>query len=104
MAQSNGKLAGLTVWRSIAGVAVAAIVALGTQVWNDARIAINVAAQHGDELVLIRQELMGLKGYIDARSADRYTKTEAEADRRYLDLQIQTIIDRLDRIEGKEDR
>jgi hypothetical protein len=64
---------------------------------NDARIAIRVAEQHGEELLLIRGELTSLRVEMLERTKARYTAIDAERHERYVLQRIEALEKQLER-------
>lgn len=85
-------------WKWIGGLATAAALALLTLMLNllvgvsrDAQIALDVAAQHGQEINIVRAELSSLRTEMSERTADRYRAQDAERDLRYLERRIEAL-------------
>ena len=64
---------------------------------NDAKIAIRVAEQHGEELLLIRGELNSLRVEMLERTKSRYTAIDAERHERYVIQRIEALEKQLER-------
>ena len=64
---------------------------------NDAKIAIRVAEQHGEELLLIRGELNSLRVEMLERTKSRYTAIDAERHERYVVQRIEALEKQLER-------
>ena len=58
---------------------------------NDARIAINVAEQHGQEILEIRGEITSLRMEVLARTRERYTQSDHAAYDRYIEQRLGEI-------------
>ena len=86
-------LIGMLVSTGIVGLIVAGAV----DVSKDARIALDVAAQHGEELLMIRGELAQLRQDMLDRTVSRYTAEEQEQFSRYLESRLDAIEKQLDR-------
>ena len=63
---------------------------------SDASIAIKVAEQHGEELLLIRGELNSIRQEMLERTQTRYTAIEAERHERYVMQRIEALEKQLD--------
>jgi hypothetical protein len=72
---------------------IALLTAFLMQISNQASIAIAVAEQHGQELLILKQEI----GVIQSRTADRYTSIDAARDMAYLQRRLKEIEDKIDR-------
>jgi hypothetical protein len=59
---------------------------------NDASIAVQVAAQHGEELLLIKGEIAALRIEMIERTKERFTSTDG----RYLEQELRRIEEELD--------
>lgn len=64
------------------------LINLFVTVSKDAQIAIEVAKQHGDELLMIRGEIASLRQTITDRTNDRYTSKQAERDMQYIERRL----------------
>lgn len=92
MKGENGD-ATLKVITAIAGSGILGVFAAGMiSIANDAKIAIKVAEQHGQELLLMRGEVSSLRLEMMERTKDRFTA----ADGRYLEQQLRRIENDLD--------
>ena len=61
----------------LAGTGIIGVIAAGMMaVANDARIAINVAEQHGQEILILRGEVASLREEMVSRTRDRYTAND----------------------------
>jgi hypothetical protein len=80
----NGNAAGWKVLATIGGGLCSIALAFAVNTAKDAQIAIDIAAQHGAELNVIRGELASLRQEVVSRTHDRYTSRDAERDREYL--------------------
>lgn len=76
--------------------------------YDNSQIAIDVAAQHGEEFNEIRADIAGLRNTIYERSADRYTATQARTDwidhDRAAEARHEVLDKRLDALERAVDR
>lgn len=85
---------------SLAGTGVLGVVAAGMlAVANDARIAIDVAEQHGQELLLIRGELSAVRSEMLNRTTMRYTSRDALAHEKYVERRFNEIEKAIERLE-----
>jgi hypothetical protein len=100
---ANGEpMSGQKWMATIIGTGVLGVIAAGMMaVANDARIAINVAEQHGEELLLIRGELAAVRVEMMDRTAMRYTSRDALAHEKYVERRFNEIEKKLDRLENK---
>lgn len=84
----------------LASTGVLGVLASGMiSIANDAQIAIQVAKQHGEELLLIRGELSALRTEMLERTANRYTALDAARHEKFVEQQIAYIEEQLDRME-----
>lgn len=89
---TNGNGNGKTTIHLIAGTGILGVVAAGMlAVANDARIAISVAEQHGQEILLLRGEVIALREEIRQRTTDRYTARDHQQFERYLDQRLEQL-------------
>ena len=68
---------------------------------NDAKIAIQVAEQHGQELLLLRGELISLRTEMLERTQNRYTSEDAEQHEKYIELALSSLERRVEQLEDK---
>jgi hypothetical protein len=71
-------------WLMGGGSLVAVVLGFSLTTAKDAQIAIQVAAQHGEEMLLLRQEINILQSEIRDRTQMRYTSKDAERDLGYI--------------------
>lgn len=82
---------------TLAGTGILGVIAAGMlAVANDARVAINVAEQHGEELLLVRGELAAIRTEMLQRTEDRYTSRDAQAYERYIEQRFVELERRLE--------
>ena len=100
---ANGDTVSTQKWMAtIIGTGILGVIAAGMMaVANDARIAINVAEQHGEELLLIRGELSAVRKEMMDRTAMRYTSRDALAHEKYVERRFDEIEKKLDKMEGR---
>ena len=67
------------------------LINLFVNVSKDAQIAIDVAAQHGQELLEIRAEMALLRADLRTQTADRYYRHDAERDLGHLEKRIEIL-------------
>ena len=72
------------------------LINLFVNVSKDAQIAIDVAAQHGQELLEIRSEIALLRSDLRTQTADRYYRHDAERDFRVVERRLDKIERELD--------
>lgn len=75
---------------SLVGV-LSIMINLFLAVSNQAEIAINVAAQHGEELLAIRTELALIRTDLRKETRDRYFRRDAERDHERIELRIEKL-------------
>ena len=79
---------------TLVGTGILGVISAGMlSVANDARVAINVAEQHGQEILILRGEIVALRQELATRTSDRFTSKDHTQYDRY-------ITERLDRIEN----
>ena len=80
-------------WQALLGGTgvVAVIIGLVLSSNNQSGVAIDVARQHGSELLEIRSEIKILRDYINDRTRLRYTQEDADKDMKYLEAQLKHI-------------
>jgi hypothetical protein len=82
---------------TLMGTGILGVIAAGMlAVANDARIAIGVAEQHGQELLLIRGEMAAIHSQLLERTMDRYTARDAENHEKYIDRRVTELEKKLD--------
>lgn len=67
---------------------------LFVNVQKDAQIALDVAKQHGQELLEIRAEISLLRSDLRENTRDRYHREEAERDMAFLERRIEALEER----------
>lgn len=70
--------------------------ALMLSVSNDAAISLDLAKQHGESILLLREELKLLKEDMRLRTDDRYTSKDADRDHMYISRDIMELKNSLD--------
>ena len=82
---------------SLAGTGVLGVIAAGMlAVANDARIAINVAEQHGEEILMMRGELTAIRVEMLNRTQDRFTLRDQIQHEKYVESRLDEIEKKLD--------
>lgn len=71
-------------WILGGGSVIAVVLTFSITTAKDASIALDVARQHGDELLILSQDLHRMQGDLYDRTKDRYTSKDAERDVGYL--------------------
>ena len=66
---------------------------------NDARIAINIAEQHGQELLMIRGELAAVRSEMLERTKMRYTSRDALQHEKYVERRLSEIGEHIKRLD-----
>ena len=93
MANGEGN-SSLKNWRVAAPISALGLLGLlMLQVQKDAAIALDVAKQHGQELLLIRSEMQVLQGDVKDRTKLRYMSTDASRDHRYIQKDINSCME-----------
>lgn len=94
----NGYGAAKSLVAVIASTGIFGVIAAGyLAVANDARTALNVAEQHGQEILLIRGEIAALREEMRIRTLDRYTAKDAAAYEKYVEQRLKEIEKDLDK-------
>ena len=65
--------------------------ALMLSVSNEAAVGLKLAEQHGESILLLREEVRLLRLEIKDRTDDRYTTSDAERDLQYIRQEIAEI-------------
>ena len=100
MANGNGNIKTTMVISSGVLIAVGTIVVnLFLGVSREAAIAIEVAKQHGEEFVAVRQELSLLRDSMRDATVDRYKGKDAERDIGYLNNRITALEKQIEKLE-----
>lgn len=87
---------------TLAGTGILGVVAAGMlAVANDARIAIGVAEQHGQELLMIRGELMAVRTEMLERTQNRFTSRDGASLEKYVERRFDEIEKKLNGLEKK---
>ena len=77
----------------LVGVFAAGLVSIA----SDAQIAIQVAEQHGQEILMIRGEINAIRDEIEQRTVDRFTGSDHARFEQYLERRLVTIEEQLNR-------
>lgn len=89
MANGNGNGAAKITWNVVVPVgALGLLGALMLDVSKDAAISLDVARQHGEELLIVKGEMLMLKQDVRDRTQLRYTSKDAARDALYLQRDI----------------
>ena len=100
MANGNGNGKAQTTFNIVLPIGALALLAtIVMTVHKDAGIALDVARQHGQELLLLRGEINILKEEILDRTRLRYTSKDAEKDHANHLYRIQALERRVDQLE-----
>jgi hypothetical protein len=94
MANGNGGNGTGVKWlvSTLVGTGIVGLIIAGAMsVAQDARIAISVAEQHGQELLLLRGEIISLRQEMQSRTRDRYTSDDADRDMEYIERRLNDI-------------
>lgn len=95
MPDGNGNGSSRAVIGFIVGSGIMGVIAAGMlAVANDARIAINVAEQHGEEILILRGEIVSLRDELRERTRSRYTERDHEQFAKYMEQRLQQIEER----------
>lgn len=85
---------------TLAGTGILGVISAGMMaIANDARVAISVAEQHGQELLMLRGELNSIRNEMVERTAARYTTRDHEAYEKYVDRRFAEMESALKRLE-----
>lgn len=97
----KGEISGLKPFISaIVGTGVISVLVAGAMsVSQNAQIAIRVAEQHGEELLMIRGELTSIREEMTNRTEDRYTGRDGARFEAYVTKRLDELEEQLDRIE-----
>jgi hypothetical protein len=93
MANGNGN-GNAAVWKWIAGISssVSAVVfAFAVSISKEASIALDVAKQHGQELLIITGQLQELRQYVNDRTQKRYTSDDAARETTFIMREIAEV-------------
>lgn len=92
--ENNNGNAALKNWRVAAPAsALGLLFLLGTQVGKDATIALDVARQHGEELLQVNMKIASIERKFDKKTYDRYTGEDATRDLNYMQKDINRCIE-----------
>lgn len=81
----------------LASTGILGVIATGYMaVANDARIAITVAEQHGQEFLLLRGEITALREELQRRTTDRYTSRDHLAYERLMDQRLERLEEKIE--------
>ena len=85
MANGNGNSSQwLPRWIVGGGSVIAVVLTFSITTAKDAQIALDIARQHGEELLILSQEIHRMQGDLYERTKNRYTSKDAERDIGYL--------------------
>jgi hypothetical protein len=79
-------------WIVGGGSVLAVVVTFSITTAKDASIALDVARQHGDEILILNQDLHRMQTDLYDRTKDRYTSKDAERDVGYLRRDLDTCM------------
>jgi hypothetical protein len=89
-----------TILTALAGTGILGVVIAGAMsVASDASIAIKVAEQHGEELLMIRGEMSSIRQELNNRTSDRYTGKEGARFEQYVNKRLDALEKQLDRLD-----
>ena len=98
----NGSMNAARTIGALVGTGVLGVIAAGMlAVANDARIAISVAEQHGEEILLIRGEMVSMRVELLQRTQARYTSHDAEQHEKYVTRRLDEIDKKLDDLQER---
>jgi hypothetical protein len=87
---------------TLMGTGVLGVIAAGMlAVANDSRVALSVAEQHGQELLMIRGELAAVRAEMLQRTTDRFTSKDGINLEKYIERRFLAIEKKLDNLEKK---
>ena len=69
---------------------------------KDAQIAVDVAAQHGGELNVIRGEMAAMRNEMLSTTNERYTAVDAEKHNQYVERRLRLIEKRLEQLDERQ--
>ena len=96
----NHHITSVRVVKTLAGTGIIGVFAAGMlSIASDAKIAIKVAEQHGEELLMIRGELTAIRQEMIERTELRYTSRDAEASEKYIERRFDVIEAALEKLE-----
>jgi hypothetical protein len=75
-------------WLTGGGSVLAVVMGFSLTTAKDAKIALEVAAQHGQEMLEIRAEIKGIRDELFARTRERYTASDADKDMKAIFYRI----------------
>ena len=79
-------------WIVGGGSMIAVVLTFSITTAKDAAIALDFANQHGEELLILSQEIHRIQGDLYERTKDRYTAKDAERDIGYLRRDIDSCM------------
>ena len=78
-------------WLTGGGSVLAVVMGFSLTTAKDAKIALEVAAQHGQEMLEIRADIKGIRDELYARTRERYTASDADKDMKAILYRIGEI-------------
>ena len=99
----KGEISGVKAFiTAIIGTGILSILVSGAMsVSQNAQMAIRVAEQHGEELLLIRGELSAIREEMTNRTRDRYTGKDGARFEQYVNRRLDSLEKKIDRIEAE---
>lgn len=76
--------------------------ALMLSVSNEAAVALKLAEQHGESILLLREEVRLLRNEVQDRTIDRYTSKDAARDLAYIREDINELKEAIERINNDD--
>lgn len=76
--------------------------ALMLSVANEAAVALKLAEQHGESILLLREEVRLLRNEVQDRTLNRYTSKDAERDLAYIREDINELKEAMNRANRNE--
>jgi hypothetical protein len=81
-------------WTFVLPVGVLTLLgALMLSISNEAAVGLNLAEQHGESILLLREEVRLLRKEVTEGTQDRYTSTDAQRDLQYIQRDIKELKD-----------
>jgi len=83
-------------WITGGGSILAVVLGFSISTAKDASIALDVAKQHGEEILIISQRINVLERDIRERTRSRYTSEDAKKDLSYIERDMRKCIEHVD--------
>ena len=91
-------------WKMAGGVGgiASVVLAFSLNTAKDAQIALSVADQHGQEILMLQQSIDNLRNEMRSRTQERYTSRDADRDFRYLDERLKRCEKHLEQVDTND--